>query len=227
MLVLALDTSTELGTVGLVRDSELLCELRFNIKISPHSERLIPAIDRVISSSNVSIKDLNLISVVIGPGSFTGLRVGLSCAKGLSFATGVPVVGVGTLDCLVRQLQGVKIPIVPLVDAKRNLIYSSIYVDEKPLFPPMALTYEELAQQLEKRSIFMVTGPAVELYKKRLAENFRENLVFSHPVARYISAFTVAELGTKIYQSNGAPELAGLEPIYIRGADVKLGKTII
>jgi tRNA threonylcarbamoyladenosine biosynthesis protein TsaB len=97
MRVLGIDTSTSCGSIGLVEGERILCEYSLEGKAS-HSERVLKTVHRVLEDSNVAVGDVDGFAVSVGPGSFTGLRIGVSAAKGLAFATGKPVGGVSTLD---------------------------------------------------------------------------------------------------------------------------------
>ena len=99
MKILAIDTSTMLGGIAVMDELNLIAETRLNVK-STHSERLMTEIEHCLKQSSLKISDIDVFAVAIGPGSFTGLRIGLSTVKGLSYATGKPIVSVPTLDAL-------------------------------------------------------------------------------------------------------------------------------
>src|SRR4030066_249418 len=97
MLVIAIETATMAGSVAIVDDARVISEITLNARAT-HSEKLMVAIDRLLGDSGLAIDDMDGVAVSIGPGSFTGLRIGLSAAKGLSYASGKPLIGIPTLD---------------------------------------------------------------------------------------------------------------------------------
>lgn len=103
MKVLGIDTSTSCGSVGLIDDDSIIAEYHLNIAVT-HSERLLGAIEFVLREARCTMEDLDGWAISLGPGSFTGLRIGVSTIKGLAFATQKPVAGVPTLDVLAHRL---------------------------------------------------------------------------------------------------------------------------
>jgi len=127
MKVLAVDTSTLLGGVAVVNDLEgMVIEVRLNVK-STHSERLMTTIDYALTQSGYTISDMDFFAVAIGPGSFTGLRIGLSTIKGFSYATGKPVVSVSTLETLARNFPFCRYPVCTMLDARKREVYAALF----------------------------------------------------------------------------------------------------
>ena len=126
MAVLALDTSTVVATAAVVSDGAILSELTWSIPRS-HSEKILPAIDTVLHLADVSIRDVSLIAVTLGPGSFTGLRIGISLAKGLAEGIGARIAGISTLQLLAMQSRLHKGSIVPVLCAQRGQYYASLF----------------------------------------------------------------------------------------------------
>ena len=122
MYVLGIDTSTMTGGVALLRDDELVGESVLNIRTT-HSERLLPALEGLLGQGGLDVKQLGLLSVVTGPGSFTGLRIGVATAKGLSYALGIPTVGVTTLEAYGWQFRFFPGVVLALVDARRENVF--------------------------------------------------------------------------------------------------------
>jgi tRNA threonylcarbamoyladenosine biosynthesis protein TsaB len=151
MKVLAIDTSSLVASVALVDDDRLVAEYTINHK-KTHSEKLMPVIDRLLEDCETDIADIDAIAVASGPGSFTGLRIGASTAKGLAHALNKPVIGISTLDGLACNLPYCKGLICPIMDARRNQVYTALYRWDRQdlcrIKPPTALTIEELADDL-------------------------------------------------------------------------------
>src|SRR4029453_12550479 len=147
MRLLAIETSTVTGAVALLEAGRVVAESRVSIAVT-HGERLMAAIDGVLRSARWGRADVQAFAVALGPGSFTGLRIGLSTAKGLAFATGKPVVGVPTLDALAWGLPFCAYPGCPGLEPKKNEVYAALsrtlegrldLLEPPRAVPPMAL----------------------------------------------------------------------------------------
>ncbi|MGB9561712.1 MAG: tRNA (adenosine(37)-N6)-threonylcarbamoyltransferase complex dimerization subunit type 1 TsaB [bacterium] len=221
MLVLTIDTSSTTSSLGIVHSNKLIGEIKIDALKNKHSERLIESIDWLLLNLNLKLKDIELLAVVIGPGSFTALRVGLSTAKGLSFAMGIPIAGINTLDALVYPYRIWDLPVVPLVPAKKDLFYSSIYRDNLPIFPPVALTYEELSKELVRLNRFILVGPGAKSLSEIFIRDFHKSVLIPDG-GEYILPVALAELGRTKFEREGKDNIYNLEPVYIKGADIKL-----
>jgi tRNA threonylcarbamoyladenosine biosynthesis protein TsaB len=127
MKVLAIDTSTMLGGVAVMDDLlGLVAEVRLNVK-STHSERLMTSIEYILKQSGYTISDMDFFAVAIGPGSFTGLRIGLSTVKGFSYATGKPIVSVPTLEALAYNFPFSRYPVCTMLDARKKEVYAALF----------------------------------------------------------------------------------------------------
>ena len=138
MKILAIDTSTMLGGIAIMDDLTLIAETRLNVK-STHSERLMTEIEHCLKQSSLKISDIDVFAVAIGPGSFTGLRIGLSAVKGLSYATGKPIVSVPTLDALALNFPYSRYPVCTMLDARKKEVYAALFKwedDNKTELPP-------------------------------------------------------------------------------------------
>ena len=154
MIVLGLDTCLSACSAA-VLDGERLLAAEVEPMARGHQERLAPLVQRVMASAGLSFDRLDRVGVTVGPGSFTGLRVGLAFAKGLGGALGVPVVGVGALEALAwPQGEGL---VFAAIDAKRGQVYLQAFRDRTPLMAPDALAVETAAARLAE---FHDGGPA-------------------------------------------------------------------
>ncbi len=126
MLVLGIDTSAAASSVCLLKDRSLLSVFSLYSN-TEHSVSLLPMIEDVLKRCNISVEDVDLIAAVSGPGSFTGLRIGISVVKGLAFAAGIPCIGVSSLESGAYTLAGIDGYICPVLDARRNTVYSSLF----------------------------------------------------------------------------------------------------
>lgn len=156
MKVLAIDTSTLLGGVAIADDLEgVIVEVRLNVK-STHSERLMTTIDYVLKQSGYTISEMDFFAIAIGPGSFTGLRIGLSTIKGFSYATGKPVVSVPTLEALALNFPFCCYPVCTMLDARKKEVYAALFewVEEGfiRLIPEMSIKVEDFLRRLRENN---------------------------------------------------------------------------
>jgi len=126
-LILCIETSTTNCSISIGREGQLLALKEMNSKNFSHSEQLHTFIKELLSSEDISIKELSAISISKGPGSYTGLRIGVSAAKGLAYALNIPLISVSTLLCLAKQIDVDKGVIIPMIDARRMEVYSEIF----------------------------------------------------------------------------------------------------
>ncbi len=125
MKILSLDTSAKTATAALIEDGEIIAE--YSIFTSTHSTTLLPMIESVFDLAGITAKDVDLYSVSVGPGSFTGIRIGVSTVKGLAFAYSTPCVGVSALEAMAENFGGVEGIIVPVIDARRDMVYTAVF----------------------------------------------------------------------------------------------------
>ncbi|GAB4074115.1 tRNA (adenosine(37)-N6)-threonylcarbamoyltransferase complex dimerization subunit type 1 TsaB [Barrientosiimonas marina] len=126
MNILAMDTSNQLLGIALLRDGQLIGEVTTNLRKN-HSVRLMPAINQLLQEVNMTPQDLDKIIVAKGPGSYTGVRIGLTTAKSMAWALGIPVTGVSSLEALAWQGRFFNASICPFFDARRGLVYTGLY----------------------------------------------------------------------------------------------------
>jgi tRNA threonylcarbamoyladenosine biosynthesis protein TsaB len=162
MKVLGIDTSTSCGSVGLIDDDRVISENLLNIPVT-HSERLLNAIDRVLKEGSCPTDDLEGWAVSLGPGSFTGLRIGVSTVKGLAFGTQKPVVGVPTLDALASHISPTPYLICPILDARKGEVYAAFYRYDKAdnlqrISAYLAIGPEDLLKRIQEKTIFIGDG---------------------------------------------------------------------
>ncbi|OLC39098.1 MAG: tRNA (adenosine(37)-N6)-threonylcarbamoyltransferase complex dimerization subunit type 1 TsaB, partial [Candidatus Rokubacteria bacterium 13_1_40CM_4_69_5] len=125
MRVLAVETSTLAGGVALLDGERIRGEYSLDVSAT-HSERLMPAIDRVLTDAGWTPADLQGLAAAVGPGSFTGLRIGLSAVKGLALALGIPIAAVPTLDAMAASLPFASLPVCPVLDARKGEVYCAL-----------------------------------------------------------------------------------------------------
>ena len=220
MRILGIETSTMTGSVALMDEERLIAEYTLNLR-ETHTSRLMPTIDRVLKDASFTIKDLDGIAVSLGPGSFTGLRIGIATAKGLAQGLDISVVGIPTLDGLAFQLFNCKDLVSPILDARKGEVYSTLYKNGKRLSEYMACKPDRLLEKLRSRiqdpgSRIVFLGDGVEVYGDLIKRRLGRKAVFAPKTRRLPSAASIAELGLKRLKRNKKSELLTLKPIYVR-----------
>lgn len=225
MLVLGIETSTMQGGAALVGDDGLCSEYTLNVAAT-HSERLLPAIERMLGDAGVGLDALSGIAVSIGPGSFTGLRIGLSTVKGLAYATGLPVVGVPTLEALASSVAFAREPVCPVLDARKQEVYAGLFRCTRgiPLrvMEDTALAPEALCAKIRRPTIFLGDGVAVygELFRRLLGDR----MLIAPPYSRGARPACVAELGRQRLLRGERDPIDTLVPRYLRPSEAELGR---
>ena len=152
MLVLGLDTSSSSASVAVGSEEKLLGEIRID-HTKTHSQKLMPIINQLLENLDMDIKDIDLISVSVGPGSFTGVRIGVSAAKGLAQPYDIPMVSISTLYSMGYNLIDISGYICPIFDARRNQVYTSVlkWIDGKLeiVFPEQVIVMDEFIKKLK------------------------------------------------------------------------------
>jgi tRNA threonylcarbamoyladenosine biosynthesis protein TsaB len=224
MKVLSIDTSTMLGGVAVIdRHSGLVAETRLNVKTT-HSERLMTVIDRVLAGSELSLSDIDVFAVAIGPGSFTGLRICLSTIKGLSYATGKPVVTVPTLEALAWNFPYSRYPVCGLLDARKGEVYAAVFKWQHGGFERMiddtSVKPGDLLRQLEGEIIF--AGEGVSIYRDKILEIMQGRALIATPEKMVPSPANVAMLGLAKALKGEYTDPSDAVPIYIRKSEAEV-----
>ena len=198
MKVLALESATLSGGAALVDGERLLGEITLDVAVT-HSERLMAAVDRLVAECGFSPRDLDGLAVSIGPGSFTGLRVGLATVKGLALALDLPIAPVPTLDALAARLPFAEAAVCPILDARKGEVYLSLYRwDGQEMvrnWDYLALTPEAAAARLEAPVILLGDGiAACRPWLARLGDGCR----VAPPAQRMPSPAVVAQIGRRM-----------------------------
>lgn len=221
--LLTIDTSTSAGSVALSRGEQLLGEELLNIKAT-HTDRLLLSLARVLEDTGVGLEAVDAFGVVLGPGSFTGLRVGVATVKGLAMATGRPVVGISSLQALAVQVPYPRYPLCALLDARKKQVYAGLYRWEGGL--PVVqgcervVSPEDLLDDLEGDILFVGNGAAV--YRTLIVRRLGPRAHFSPWPMDVPRASTVAALALAQWRNGQALSAEGLAPRYIRPSEAEL-----
>ncbi len=218
MLVLAVDTTTPSGSVALLEDDKLLGEIGLE-SAATHSARLLRSVDLLLGALGRPVRDVDAFAVAAGPGSFTGIRIGLGAVKALAFASGRPVAPVSALLALATKLtsDGARLA-APIVDAKKGEIYAGLF-EAGPdglveIVPQGAYAPDAFFARLPSRRVVAFAGSGLALYRSRLLPYVRDKARFPRR-----SAFIAAEVGRigrdVVLRGEGVAAVS-LEPIYFR-----------
>lgn len=217
MKVLGIDTSSDVATVALIDDDKLIAEYTLNFK-KTHSERLMPMIEEMLSACGCDVSEVDLFAVAVGPGSFTGLRIGIATAKGLAHATGKKVVPVGTLDALAFNLPMCEHLIVPIMDARRSQVYTGTYIWDEEGFreieEPRAVSIDECLDDCGNFLDVVFVGDGVPVHKEYIISKLGEHARFAPAGSNLQRAASVASLG--LMKSDDAVSCHKIVPYYIR-----------
>lgn len=193
MNILALDTSAVTATAAIAVDGYIAAEESVTTALT-HSQTLMPMIDTLLKKVSLSINDIDLFACSTGPGSFTGLRIGVGTVKGLAFGTGKKVCAVSSLEALAYNVPFSNRLVSPIMDARRGQVYNAVYkftdgaLTEKE--SPRALSLDELCSSFTEKVIFV--GDGVKPYREKITSIMGERALFAPPQHIYQSAASVA-----------------------------------
>ena len=223
MRVIAIETATMAGSIAIIDAARVISEITLNARAT-HSERLMAAIDRLLGDSGLAIDDMDGVAVSIGPGSFTGLRIGLSAAKGLSYASGKPLIGIPTLDALALNMTFSRYLICPIQDARKGEVYTALYRpgDNSPekMTDDMAVDPSALAGMITQKTVFL--GDGVNRYRELLMKQLGE-LYNEAPIPLQLPrASNVAMLALKRLEKGDTDDPFTMIPRYIRKSEAEI-----
>jgi tRNA threonylcarbamoyladenosine biosynthesis protein TsaB len=206
--------------VSVVDEDKVLGEIIYNLN-KQHSAILIPMIDRLLSSLDIDIKDVDGIACASGPGSFTGLRIGAATAKGLCHGAGKPLVGIPTLDGLAYNMSCARGIICPIIDALRNNVYTALYRWEegavRKLEGYMALSIDELTEKIKSYGDDAVFhGDGVFVHKEKIREELNGRALFAPPNLIMQRASSIACLALKRLEAGDTDNYLDFTPFYLR-----------
>jgi len=232
MRILAIDTSTGILALG-ISDGDKIYEYNLEVGIKL-SNLLVPSLKRVVESLSWQMGDIDYFACGLGPGSFTGVRVGLATIKGLSFSLDKPLAGISSLDILARNVKKDNGFVIPVIDAKRNLIYSSIYKIKggisKRITAYMLLTEEEFFKKVKKtislkqENNVIILGDALTLYKGRLLAEL-EGVKILDKDYWYPQGRNIIELAKEKIKSKKLNTVFEIKPIYLYPKECQIRKS--
>lgn len=219
MLILALDTATEKGSLALVADDKVLMEYALESH-GTYLTRLMPEVAALFTETGSNVADLAAVAVSLGPGNFTGLRIGLATAKTLAWSLGCPLVPVPTMEVLAAQFPFHPHPIGVVMNAKRGEVFWGLFTcpadQPQVLEGPLRLPAAELPARLPQP--LLLTGPGLDAYPEVLTPQFSPEIALAPPEMRSPRAPTLARLARHRLEQGLTANPAQLVPTYLRPA---------
>ena len=222
-ILLTIQTASPAGSLALSDGERLLAEINLDVRKTP-TEWLLPMIEDLITKADLGKSDLDAIGVVRGPGSFTGLRVGLATAKGLSLAADCPLLGVSSLQCLAMQLPFTSIPVCVMLDARKQEVYTATYTWQagfpQPVGEERVIKPEELLSEISGETLFVGNGAFV--YRSLIVRQLAERAHFAPAFLNLPRAGAAAVLALHEWGIGRTSSAAELMPLYLRPSEAEL-----
>ena len=233
MYILGIETTGAFASAALIENDRVLGYVKGTDRFS-HLQNLMPQIESIVRESGVALKDIDVIAVSCGPGSFTGIRIGVSSARALSQVLGTPCVTVSSLEALAMNAVSEtgeagqvaeNVLVCPMLDARRSQVYAGGYFleggwpAEKIKAGPYML--DEFLQKAQEYDSILLMGDATDTYAEKIAQLRPEGTETASADIKYQDAVTVARLGAKIYAEQGGLAYNQVEPDYMRIAEAE------
>lgn len=220
MKILAIDSSGIVASAAVVEDDSLLGEYTINHK-KTHSQTLLPMIDEVVRMLELDLHTLDAIAVAAGPGSFTGLRIGSATAKGFGLALDKPLIEIPTVDGLAYNLAGSSVAVCPLMDARRNQVYTGLYRFEgyqmHTVIEQCAVGIDEIVEKINMQGqAVSFLGDGVPVFASYIEEHCKVNYTFAPAHLNKQRASAVAVLAMDYYRTGRIRTAAEHRPDYLR-----------
>lgn len=218
MITLGLDTSTKVASIAVIDEERIIGEYSLSKDMS-HSEKLMPMIKEVLDNIDLKIEDIDLYTVAVGPGSFTGLRIGITTVKSFAHLFNKPIIGVSTLESLAYNLSGNNAIIMPMLDARRDRVYTALYRFNNSeiieIEGSQILEMEDLKRKLQEFDNIIVSGEGSIVYKEEIKTLLGDKVDFGNLGQNITRAASIAELGLKKYNEGQRDDPFTLIPEYI------------
>lgn len=217
MKILAVDTSSKICAVAILEDNKVIDEIKLD-NGKTHSENLMPIIKEILDKNNLTLKDMNLIAVSVGPGSFTGIRIGIATIKPMAEVYNLPVASVTSLETLARNIENEEedFTIISLIDARNNQVYAGFFDTEYNLKEDeIAEDIDEVLKKAGKYSKIIFVGDGAIIHKEKIEENLKDrNIIFAKENNQ--SAINTGKIGYKKFLEKNLKNADTILPIYLR-----------
>jgi tRNA threonylcarbamoyladenosine biosynthesis protein TsaB len=243
-MIIGIDTATTAASVALV-DNGLLISEKSNPSRAPggngnrqhsksnHAETILPLLESLLQSTEMSLENINGLALSIGPGSFTGLRIGLSTVKGLAYGSRLPVVGVSTLLAQAARVTHYDGLICALLDARKNEVYAALFEKEGDAVHRLsqdrvtsAAGIVEIIRPLANDAPCLMVGDGAAVHKQSLLQQFGGGALFQTGDFSLSAAAAVARLSEHRFRSNDVDNLGSLTPVYLRRSEAELKQAV-
>ena len=211
-IILNIETATKNCSVAIAKDGKTIVCKELATENFSHAEKLHVFIEQILAESNVQFSELNAIAVSQGPGSYTGLRIGVSSAKGFSYALNIPLIAVDTLQLLAKQISIANGIILPMIDARRMEVFSAMYDSN---YNQIRATQAEIIDESSYKEIsetIHLVGDGIGKFTNTLTD---EKFVFHNKVV-YPSAKEMSALSFEKFQNSDFVDVAYFEPFYLK-----------
>jgi len=220
--IAALDSSGLVATVAYLEDDKIKGSININYQ-KTHSQTLLPMFDELVKTLDIDLNEIDYFAIANGPGSFTGLRIGVATVKGLALSLNKKVVPVSTLEALAVNWLGVDKVICPIMDARRSQVYTAAYIAKddplelEELISPVNCNVDELCKRLNEigQEVFF-TGDGVPVYREFIENELKVKAVFPEACNAYQNAAKVAILAKKYAERGLAFDAKDITPVYLR-----------
>jgi len=221
--ILAICSTSSSGSIAICKNDVISFISFLDIKVT-HSERLMPQIDNGLTQSKLSLEDLDLICVATGPGSFTGIRIGLATAKGLCMGRQIPLFAVSTLELLAYNFKGYQLPILPFIDAKMQEVYAALYDGKmNEIIPPQNAEPEEFLSKVKDK--VLIVGDGSKVFEQQISESGIEyELALPHQHIPLASTMISMALDLPEIPKYDFETISSLQPNYLRKSQAELVK---
>lgn len=224
MKILAVDTATHMGSVALTDGEAVLAECCLFSK-ETHSRRLLQTVNYLFARTESVWDEIDGLAVTIGPGSFTGIRIGLATFKGLAMATGKPVMGISTLDALAANFFMAVLPVFPIIDARKKEIFTSAYYPNEEgrlvkTSSELVLSPEDFVARIEERVILV--GDGVWSYGEFFRKELGDKAFLAPGAFSFIRASNVALIAQERFKTGPPDDVTTMVPTYIRPSETEL-----
>lgn len=218
-MTLGLDTSTKVATIAVIDGEKVIGEYSLSKDMS-HSEKLMPMIKEVLDNLDLKIEDIELYTVALGPGSFTGLRIGIATVKSFSHLFNKPIIGVSTLEALAYNLYENQSIIMPMIDARRDRVYTGLYKftggELVEIEGSQILEISDLKEKLKGYDNVIFNGDGALVYREEISSLLCGKAKFASLGQNINRAVSVCELGMRKYKRGQRDDKFDLLPEYIR-----------
>ena len=216
MKILGVDTSTPIGSVGLIDGDNFVAEHTLSI-VKAHSSRLMPAIDQILKWGDLTVHALDACAVGIGPGSFTGIRIGVGTIKSLCYALKKPIIGVSTLEAIAYNLRYTDKLICSILDARKDEVYGAVFRGGLNLLrksDDLCVPIESLLSHIDDDAIFV--GDGLRRYAPVVQEQFGDDVPLADPIFNVPRGASIARIGYDRLLNGQSGDYFSLTPNYVR-----------